>query len=81
MIGSGIPPLPRRTAPAPQPLQLDYDKLWLPREVAALFKVDPKTVTRWVADGKLRSIPTPGGHHRIPGSEVQRMLNRPDTGE
>ena len=37
------------------------DRLLTPSEVAALFRVNPKTVTRWAQQGKLRSIRTLGG--------------------
>ena len=40
------------------------DRLLTPSEVAALFRVDPKTVTRWAQQGELRSIRTLGGHRR-----------------
>jgi excisionase family DNA binding protein len=45
-----------------------------PREVAALFRVDPKTVTRWAAAGRLSSIRTPGGHRRFRESEVKDLM-------
>ena len=45
-----------------------------PAEVAALFRVDPKTVTRWAKAGKLTSIRTLGGHRRYRESEVQQLL-------
>ena len=45
------------------------------REVAALFGVDFRTVTRWTAGGKLASIRTPGGHHRYRRADVDRMLS------
>ena len=38
------------------------ERLLTPGEVAALFRVDPKTVTRWAASGRITSIRTPGGH-------------------
>ncbi len=46
--------------------------LLTPAEVAALFRVDPKTVTRWAQQGKLRSIRTLGGHRRYREAEIQR---------
>lgn len=48
--------------------------LLTPAEVASLFRVDPKTVTRWAQSGKLSSIRTLGGHRRYPQSEVMRLL-------
>jgi excisionase family DNA binding protein len=53
----------------------DRDGLLTPGEVAALFRVDPKTVTRWAKAGKLTAIRTLGGHRRYRHSEVQRLLD------
>jgi excisionase family DNA binding protein len=52
----------------------DTDRLLTPGEVAALFRVDPKTVTRWASAGRIGSIRTPGGHRRFRESEVRSML-------
>ena len=45
-----------------------------PAEVAALFRVDPKTVTRWADAGKLTALRTLGGHRRYRQDEVQNLL-------
>ena len=50
-------------------------ELLTPSEVAVMFRVDPKTVTRWARAGKISSIRTIGGHRRFRTSEVQRFLN------
>jgi excisionase family DNA binding protein len=57
------------------------ENLLTPAEVAALFRVDPKTVTRWAKAGKLTSIRTLGGHRRYKESEVKALLKtiRPNT--
>ncbi len=52
-------------------------RLLTPAEVAALFRVDPKTVTRWAQRGKIRSIRTLGGHRRYSEAEVQAFLDSP----
>jgi excisionase family DNA binding protein len=52
----------------------DQENLLTPAEVAALFRVDPKTVTRWAKAGKLTSIRTLGGHRRYKESEVKALL-------
>lgn len=49
-------------------------ELLTPSEVAELFRVDPKTVTRWAKAGKLSSIRTLGGHRRYRSDEVHRLL-------
>ena len=59
----------------------DAEVLLTPAEVAALFRVDPKTVTRWAKAGKLTSIRTLGGHRRYRESEVKELLqSRPNSG-
>jgi excisionase family DNA binding protein len=52
----------------------ERDPLLTPGEVAGLFRVDPKTVTRWAKAGKLTAIRTLGGHRRYRSSEVHRLL-------
>ncbi len=49
-------------------------ELLTPSEVAKMFRVDPKTVTRWAQTGKLSSIRTLGGHRRYRSSEVRHLL-------
>ncbi len=58
-----------RVTEAPHP-----GRLLTPAEVATLFRVDPKTVTRWSRAGKLTSIRTLGGHRRYAESEVQALI-------
>lgn len=50
------------------------DALLTPSEVAKLFRVNPKTVTRWARAGKLSAIRTLGGHRRFRASEISRCL-------
>lgn len=56
------------------PVRVSSDRLLTPGEVARLFRVDPKTVTRWAAAGKISAIKTPGGHRRFRESEVRALL-------
>lgn len=55
-------------------MQRDGDRLLTPGEVASLFRVDPKTVTRWAKAGRVTRVRTPGGHSRFWESEVQALL-------
>ena len=50
------------------------DALLTPAEVAALFRVNPKTVTRWARAGKITAIRTLGGHRRFRASEIRQYL-------
>ena len=55
-------------------MSAEQEVLLTPSEVAALFRVDPKTVTRWAKAGKLTAIKTLGGHRRYKESEVKALL-------
>jgi excisionase family DNA binding protein len=50
------------------------EPLLTPAEVATMFRVNPKTVTRWAKAGKLTSIRTLGGHRRFREKEVLDLL-------
>ena len=52
----------------------EVERLLTPGEVAMLFRVDPKSVTRWATRGVIGSIRTPGGHRRFRESEVEQLL-------
>lgn len=50
-------------------------ELLTPAEVALLFRVDPKTVTRWDKAGKLGgTIRTVGGHRRFSRAYIVKLL-------
>lgn len=61
---------------AGEPTQAPSGGLLTPSEVAVMFRVDPKTVTRWAVAGRIGSIRTPGGHRRFYESEVRELLAR-----
>jgi len=46
------------------------------KEVASLFRVHPRTIKRWTADGKLTAIVTPGGSPRYRRKDVDRLLEQ-----
>ncbi len=50
-------------------------KLLKPKEAADMLGVSFPTVKQWIYNGKIRSVKTAGGHHRIPSDEVERILN------
>jgi excisionase family DNA binding protein len=49
-------------------------ELLTPGEVAVMFRVDPKTVTRWARAGKISAVRTIGGHRRFRASEIHHFL-------
>jgi excisionase family DNA binding protein len=51
-------------------------ELLTPAEVATLFRVDAKTVTRWAKAGKIASIRTLGGHRRYNKADVMALLGK-----
>jgi len=51
-------------------------ELLRPREAALELRVSFPTLKQWIYHGKIRSVRTPGGHHRIPQGEVDRFLFR-----
>ncbi|MDO8835460.1 MAG: excisionase family DNA-binding protein [Vicinamibacterales bacterium] len=42
-------------------------------EAARLLSLSRPTISRWIRDNRIRSVRTPGGHHRIPRSEIVRI--------
>ncbi len=44
-----------------------------PAEAANLLGVSYQTVKQWIYRKRIRSVRTPGGHHRIPASELRRL--------
>jgi excisionase family DNA binding protein len=56
------------------------EELLTPSEVAAMFRVNPKTVTRWARSGKISAIRTLGGHRRFRAGEIRRFLEQVEDG-
>lgn len=61
--------------PTPEP-----EELLTPSEVAAMFRVNPKTVTRWARSGKISAIRTLGGHRRFRATEIRKFLEQVEEG-
>jgi len=51
-------------------------KLLAPREAANILGISYPTLKQWIYRGKLKTAKTPGGHHRVPESEIDRMFPR-----
>jgi len=58
----------------------DAEPLLTPAEVATMFRVDPKTVTRWARAGKISAIRTLGGHRRFRAAKIRRFLEQVEEG-
>ena len=46
------------------------------KEMEQIFGVSYPTIKQWIYHRKLRAVKTPGGHYRIPQSEIDRLLYR-----
>jgi molybdopterin-binding protein len=44
-----------------------------PKDVADILGISYPTLKQWIYAGKIKSVKTPGGHHRIPAEEVERI--------
>lgn len=53
-----------------------HEELLRPREAALQLRISFPTIKQWIYGRKIHSVKTPGGHHRIPQSEVDRLLFR-----
>ena len=51
-------------------------KLYTPRDAAQVLGISYSSLKQWIYRGKLKTVQTPGGHHRIPESEIDRFLPR-----
>lgn len=45
-----------------------------PREAAKILGISYPTLKQWIYRGKIKSVKTPGGHHRVPDSEIDRLI-------
>ncbi len=60
----------------PSTRRVKNEELLKPREAALEMRISFPTIKQWIYHRKIRSVRTPGGHHRIPRSEVDRLLYR-----
>lgn len=51
-------------------------KLYTPREAAQVLGISYPTLKQWIYKGKIRTVKTAGGHHRVPDKEVDKFLYR-----
>lgn len=65
----------QRTLNLEQIRALSDDDYLLPGEVAKLFRVDPKTISRWARAGKIPHVRTLGGHTRYRYGTMKELLS------
>jgi molybdopterin-binding protein len=44
------------------------------RDACKILGVSYPALKQWIYKGKIKTVTTPGGHHRIPESEIDRLL-------
>jgi len=49
-------------------------RLLAPREAANILGISYPTLKQWIYRGKIKTAKTPGGHHRVPESEIDRLI-------
>jgi excisionase family DNA binding protein len=79
-VRQDMPQKERGDGAAPGSAQPDPEQWLTPAEVAALFGVHPKTVTRWAKGRRLAFIRTLGGHRRYRLSDVRKLLSESPPG-
>jgi molybdopterin-binding protein len=62
--------------PKPSKSRGSDEELLPPRDAALLLRISFPTIKQWIYKGKIRSVKTAGGHHRIPQREIDRLLYR-----
>jgi molybdopterin-binding protein len=58
------------------PSQTSQGELLQLRDAALQLAISFPTIKQWIYKKKIRSVRTAGGHHRIPQSEIDRLLFR-----
>jgi molybdopterin-binding protein len=57
----------------------DVDVLLRPREAAAALGVSYPAIKQWILAGRLKTVKTPGGHHRVPQSALTPLIQSKPT--
>lgn len=52
------------------------NEMLTPREAARMLAISYPTIKQWILSGKLKTVQTPGGHHRIAPSTLKPFLEQ-----
>ena len=50
-----------------------------PREAARLIGISYPTIKQWILSGKLKTVQTPGGHHRLTEASLKPFISKDKT--
>jgi molybdopterin-binding protein len=57
-------------------------RLLSPRDAAKILGISYPTLKQWIYKGKIRTVKTAGGHHRVPEQQIDKFLYRAEeTGD
>lgn len=56
---------------------MEHAKMYTPREAAQILGVSYPTLKQWIYNGRIKTAKTQGGHHRVPETEIDRVLPNP----
>jgi len=76
LLGSYTIPFRMAKTRKPRPSEQAKEEFLKPRDAALELRVSYSTIKQWIYKKKIRTIPTAGGYHRIPQSEIDRFLYR-----
>lgn len=60
---------------------VEHPKLYTPRDAAQVLGISYPSLKQWIYRGKLKTMKTQGGHHRIPETEIDRFLPKTMSGD
>ena len=55
------------------------EQLLTPREASRMLGISYPAIKKWILDGKLKTIRTPGGHHRLSAASLRPFLQKDRT--
>jgi molybdopterin-binding protein len=53
-----------------------HSEMLTPREAARMIGISYPSIKQWILSGKLKTVQTPGGHHRIAQSTLKPFLDK-----
>jgi molybdopterin-binding protein len=55
------------------------EQLLTPREASRMLGISYPAIKKWILDGKLKTVRTPGGHHRLSAASLRPFLQKDRT--
>src|SRR5450432_608210 len=52
-----------------------HENLMTPREASRMMGISYPTIKKWILDGKLKTVRTPGGHHRLSEASLRPYIS------